>query len=149
MPLPPQAPHLPLLLPAATPGNVAMLLSGGDDAEAWKTEFGASQVVLRRTLASPVPHFLAKIDAVIMTIPQAKGLEFNDGEAAALGDDASATYAYITDAPRVLGLCSDDMAMQILMKPACPITCTRSVHSGFLCPEPLQGGVARAAHVPC
>ncbi len=110
----PQAPHLPLLLPAATPGNVAMLLSGGDDAEAWKvgrdqgwlgllclhylpselarqpeswrgvaahhhvnmlhankprpaqTEFGASQVVLRRTLASPVPHFLAKIDAVIM-----------------------------------------------------------------------------------
>lgn len=73
-----EAPHLPLLLPAATPGNVAMLLSGGDDAEAWKTEFGASQVVLRRTLASPVPHFLAKIDAVIMTIPQAKGLEFND-----------------------------------------------------------------------
>ena len=112
MSLLPQAPHLPLLLPAATPGNVAMLLSGGDDAEAWKvcraegkqtaipvmpaselqrrclgleggrslhvlmlhankprpaqTEFGASQVVLRRTLASPVPHFLAKIDAVIM-----------------------------------------------------------------------------------
>lgn len=32
----PQAPHLPLLLPAATPGNVAMLLSGGDEGEAWK-----------------------------------------------------------------------------------------------------------------
>lgn len=41
-------------------------------------------MVLRRTLASPVPHFLAKIDAVIMTIPQSKGLEFNDGEAAVL-----------------------------------------------------------------
>ncbi|EFN58513.1 hypothetical protein CHLNCDRAFT_140575 [Chlorella variabilis] len=62
----------------STPGNVAMLLSGGDANEAWKTEFGANQVVLRRTLASPVPHFLAKIDAVVMTIPQAKGLEFND-----------------------------------------------------------------------
>ena len=36
----PQAPHLPLLLPAATPGNVAMLLSGGDDAEAWKVGLG-------------------------------------------------------------------------------------------------------------
>jgi hypothetical protein len=31
-----QAPHLPLLLPAATPGNVAMLLSDGDAAESWK-----------------------------------------------------------------------------------------------------------------
>lgn len=35
-------------------------------APAFQTEFGASQVVLRRTLNSPVPHFLAKIDAVIM-----------------------------------------------------------------------------------
>ncbi|KAL4858033.1 TPR and ankyrin repeat-containing protein 1 [Chlorella vulgaris] len=73
-----EAPHLPLLLPAATPGSVAMLLSGGDTNETWKTEFGANQVVLRRTLASSVPPFLRKIDAVIMTVPQAKGLEFND-----------------------------------------------------------------------
>ncbi|KAL4457799.1 hypothetical protein ABPG75_012664 [Micractinium tetrahymenae] len=73
-----EAPHLPLLLPAANPGNVAMLLARGSDGDAWKTEFGANQVVLRRSLASEVPPFLAKIDAVVMTVPQAKGLEFND-----------------------------------------------------------------------
>jgi hypothetical protein len=33
--------------------------------------------VLRRSLASLVPRFLAKVDALVMTVPQAKGLEFN------------------------------------------------------------------------
>eukprot|EP00887_Chlorella_sp_A99_P003743 scaffold7.g3743.t1 len=91
-----EAPHLPLLLPAVTPGNMAMLLSGGDASEAWKarrcwkyiiiinslmccyTEFGANQAVLVRSLSSAVPHFLRKVDAIVMTVPQAKGLEFND-----------------------------------------------------------------------
>jgi hypothetical protein len=138
-----EAPHLPLLLPAATPGNVAMLLSGGDPNEAWKvggwvggwaelwrlasglhctawvwaccnadrplcrccrhlplplqTEFGANQVVLRRSLGAAVPRFLAKVDAVIMTIPQAKGLEFN-GERAWMVLDQRAGWL-------VVGLC--------------------------------------------
>lgn len=36
--------------------------------ETLQTEFGANQVVLRRTLASPVPHFLSKIDTIIMCV---------------------------------------------------------------------------------
>lgn len=39
----------------------------------------AAKVVLRRSLGAPVPPFLAKTGALVMTVPQAKGLEFNGG----------------------------------------------------------------------
>lgn len=56
-------------------------------------------MVLRRTLASPVPHFLAKIDAVVMTIPQAKGLEFN-GAGQGPGEGPAAQAALTFALPR-------------------------------------------------
>jgi hypothetical protein len=56
-----------------------------------QTEFGANQVVLRRSLGAAVPRFLLKVDAVIMTIPQAKGLEFN-GERSLLSGSHSACF---------------------------------------------------------
>ena len=45
-------------------------------------EFGAHQVILVRTLESidRLPDDIKNSNAIFLTVPQAKGLEFDDGE---------------------------------------------------------------------
>ena len=91
----PHPPHSPFTSPVLPVVCAPSLPLPGTE----QTEFGANQVVLRRTLASPVPHFLAKIDAVVMTIPQAKGLEFN-GAGQGPGEGPAAQAALTFALPR-------------------------------------------------
>lgn len=67
----------PILVTALDPDTLAALLSGSDVAET-AVEFGAHQVVLTRRIDSNLPSAIRNSNGLIMTIPQAKGLEFDD-----------------------------------------------------------------------
>ncbi|GIL86670.1 hypothetical protein Vretifemale_14923 [Volvox reticuliferus] len=71
-------PH-PLLLGGISSDDLAILLSGSDKNTS-QVEFGAHQVILVRTMASvaQLPQDIQDSNAIIMTVPQAKGLEFDD-----------------------------------------------------------------------
>ncbi|EFJ46513.1 hypothetical protein VOLCADRAFT_118102 [Volvox carteri f. nagariensis] len=71
-------PH-PLLLGGISSDDLAILLSGSDRNTS-QVEFGAHQVILVRTMASvaQLPQDIQDSNAIIMTVPQAKGLEFDD-----------------------------------------------------------------------
>ncbi|GLI67621.1 hypothetical protein VaNZ11_011868, partial [Volvox africanus] len=71
-------PH-PLLLEGISSDHLAILLSGLDRNTS-RIEFGAHQVILVRTMASvaQLPQDIQDSNAIIMTVPQAKGLEFDD-----------------------------------------------------------------------
>ncbi|KAK9842411.1 hypothetical protein WJX84_005751 [Apatococcus fuscideae] len=70
---------LPLLLTALKLDDLAILLGGSDRASS-QVEFGAHQVVLVRETSKRehLPPALQQSRALVMTVPQAKGLEFDD-----------------------------------------------------------------------
>jgi hypothetical protein len=69
----------PLLLPALCEDDLSILLSGANRG-ASSVEFGAHQVILVRSTeaAARLPLALRASGALVMTVPQAKGLEFDD-----------------------------------------------------------------------
>jgi hypothetical protein len=68
----------PLLLSTVTTDDLAILLSWSDQADS-QVEFGAHQVVLVRSMDSVdrLPPGLRDSNALVLTVPQAKGLEFD------------------------------------------------------------------------
>eukprot|EP00887_Chlorella_sp_A99_P006107 scaffold22.g6107.t1 len=66
-------------LPATSAEDLAMLLSWSDKS-ASQVEFGAHQIVLTRNMESRecLPEVLANSNALFLTVPQSKGLEFDD-----------------------------------------------------------------------
>ncbi|KAG2432292.1 hypothetical protein HYH02_013015 [Chlamydomonas schloesseri] len=71
-------PH-PLLLGSISADDLTYLLSGSDKKTS-QVEFGAHQVILVRSMAAvdQLPEEIRDSNAIIMTVPQAKGLEFDD-----------------------------------------------------------------------
>ena len=68
----------PLLLPTLSETDLSILLSGADR-NASTVEFGAHQVILVRSTEAAARLPLAlRTSALVMTVPQAKGLEFDD-----------------------------------------------------------------------
>ncbi|KAK9854785.1 hypothetical protein WJX84_000152 [Apatococcus fuscideae] len=67
----------PLLLTSFTSNDLAILLGGSDKASS-QVEFGAHQVVLVREKGKQLPEALQQSKALVMTVPQSKGLEFDD-----------------------------------------------------------------------
>ncbi|KAI3424745.1 hypothetical protein D9Q98_008134 [Chlorella vulgaris] len=69
----------PLLLSTVTTDDLAILLSWTDKSTS-QVEFGAHQVVLVRSMDSVdrLPEGLRESNALVLTVPQSKGLEFDD-----------------------------------------------------------------------
>jgi hypothetical protein len=66
----------PLLLPTLSETDLSILLSGADR-NASTVEFGAHQVILVRSTEAAARLPLAlRTSALVMTVPQSKGLEF-------------------------------------------------------------------------
>jgi hypothetical protein len=69
----------PLLLSSLSMDDISILLSGSDRSTS-QVEFGAHQVILVRqsTSRDKLPQELRDSTAIIMTVSQSKGLEFDD-----------------------------------------------------------------------
>ncbi|MEW5318036.1 MAG: hypothetical protein WDW38_009289 [Sanguina aurantia] len=122
-----EGPH-PLLLGGLTADDLCILLSGSDRHQS-QVEFGAHQVILVRSMEAMerLPAEVRNSNAIIMTVPQAKGLEFSDVFIVNFFSDSEATQEW-----RVLNSYLEEMGREAPLSAAqaAAVASARSITAG-------------------